>query len=308
MIKQLLEEVAAAPLDDASRQPAAGDPPAVDRRARRTACAGAARRAGAASRCRSPRTTPPSEGELRIAQAQLVGWLEGLFHGIQAALVAQQMAARVQLEQMRGGRPALPGGHRRGVIPGHARATGQPERRPRAQHRPVPLDRRVDAEDRFQVRRDPVVLVVRASPRRRPPARPGARWPPPPPRPAQASIGTSLGMSPNASTSAAATPSRSQYQASPAALVTPAAEISTRPDDDECVASATPASAVPTSAANSSGSRLAGPDQQLHRRHRDQLGPAVCDGLDAAVRRVPPQRVVRLVPHLPAVHDLHGER
>ena len=51
----------------------------------------------------------PSEAELRIAQAQLVGWLEGLFHGIQAALVAQQMAARMQLEQMRG-RPALPPG------------------------------------------------------------------------------------------------------------------------------------------------------------------------------------------------------
>ena len=51
----------------------------------------------------------PSEAELRVAQAQLVGWLEGLFHGIQAALVAQQMAARVQLEQMRG-RPALPMG------------------------------------------------------------------------------------------------------------------------------------------------------------------------------------------------------
>ena len=44
----------------------------------------------------------PSEAELRIAQAQLVGWLEGLFHGIQATLFAQQMAARQQLEQMRG--------------------------------------------------------------------------------------------------------------------------------------------------------------------------------------------------------------
>lgn len=43
----------------------------------------------------------PSESELRIAQAQLVGWLEGLFHGIQAALVAQQMTARVQLDGMR---------------------------------------------------------------------------------------------------------------------------------------------------------------------------------------------------------------
>ncbi len=43
----------------------------------------------------------PSEGELRIVQAQLVGWLEGLFHGIQATLFAQQMAARQQLEQMK---------------------------------------------------------------------------------------------------------------------------------------------------------------------------------------------------------------
>jgi hypothetical protein len=52
----------------------------------------------------------PSDAELRMAQAQLVGWLEGLFHGIQATLVAQQMAARMQLEQMRTGRPALPVG------------------------------------------------------------------------------------------------------------------------------------------------------------------------------------------------------
>ena len=50
----------------------------------------------------------PSDAELRIAQAQLVGWLEGLFHGIQTALFAQQMAARQQLEQMRQG--ALPPG------------------------------------------------------------------------------------------------------------------------------------------------------------------------------------------------------
>ena len=49
----------------------------------------------------------PSESELRIAQAQLVGWLEGLFHGIQTAIYAQQMAARAQLEQMR---RALPPG------------------------------------------------------------------------------------------------------------------------------------------------------------------------------------------------------
>ena len=50
----------------------------------------------------------PSESELRIAQAQLVGWLEGLFHGIQATLVAQQMAARAQLDTIR--QPTLPPG------------------------------------------------------------------------------------------------------------------------------------------------------------------------------------------------------
>ena len=54
----------------------------------------------------------PSEGELRIAKAQLVGWLEGLFHGIQATLFAQQLAARQQIEQMR-------------QIPGQPNPTGQ---------------------------------------------------------------------------------------------------------------------------------------------------------------------------------------
>lgn len=48
---------------------------------------------------------PPTDVELRIAQAQLVGWLEGLFHGIQATLFAQQMAARQQLEKIRGQLP-----------------------------------------------------------------------------------------------------------------------------------------------------------------------------------------------------------
>jgi hypothetical protein len=50
----------------------------------------------------------PSEAEMRVAQAQLVGWLEGLFHGIHAALFAQQMAARQQFEELR--RRGLPGG------------------------------------------------------------------------------------------------------------------------------------------------------------------------------------------------------
>lgn len=50
----------------------------------------------------------PTDAEIRVAQAQLVGWLEGLFHGIQAALFAQQMAARQQFEELR--RRGLPGG------------------------------------------------------------------------------------------------------------------------------------------------------------------------------------------------------
>src|ERR1041385_2956102 len=54
-----------------------------------------------------PLESTPSQSEIRIAQAQLVGWLEGLFQGIQAALFSQQMAARAQLEQMR---RALPPG------------------------------------------------------------------------------------------------------------------------------------------------------------------------------------------------------
>jgi hypothetical protein len=53
----------------------------------------------------------PTEGELRIAQAQLVGWLEGLFHGIQTAIYAQQIAARAQLEQMRRALPPGSGPH-----------------------------------------------------------------------------------------------------------------------------------------------------------------------------------------------------
>ena len=107
MIKQLLEEVRAAPLDDASRN-----------RLREIHKASITElEDGLAPELRDelerlslPFTddSTPSDAELRIAQAQLVGWLEGLFHGIQTALFAQQMAARVQLEQMRG--RALPPG------------------------------------------------------------------------------------------------------------------------------------------------------------------------------------------------------
>jgi Protein of unknown function (DUF2587) len=69
----------------------------------------------------------PSESELRVAQAQLVGWLEGLFHGIQTALFAQQMAARAQFEEMR--RRALPPGLSMpdgGAGPGGQEGPGQP--------------------------------------------------------------------------------------------------------------------------------------------------------------------------------------
>ena len=114
MIKQLLEEVRAAPLDEASRSRLR----AIHQRSITELEDGLAPELrDELERLSLPfeGDTPPSEAELRIAQAQLVGWLEGLFHGIQAALVAQQMAARLQLEQMRGGRPALPVG---GGVPG----------------------------------------------------------------------------------------------------------------------------------------------------------------------------------------------
>ena len=63
----------------------------------------------------------PTEIELRVAQAQLVGWLEGLFHGIQATLFAQQMAARQQLENMRGQLPPGAGRGPMGEVPGDQR-------------------------------------------------------------------------------------------------------------------------------------------------------------------------------------------
>lgn len=56
-----------------------------------------------------PINNEPSEAELRIAQAQLVGWLEGLFHGIQASLISQQMAATAQLDRMRQPKAIEPG-------------------------------------------------------------------------------------------------------------------------------------------------------------------------------------------------------
>ncbi len=110
MIRQLLEEVKAAPLDEASRQ----------RLKEIHAASIKELESGLApelveelERLSLPFTEEgtPSDSELRIAQAQLVGWLEGLFHGIQTAIYAQQMASRAQLEQMRRALPPGSGGH-----------------------------------------------------------------------------------------------------------------------------------------------------------------------------------------------------
>ena len=101
MIKQLLDEVKSAPLDEAARVRLSeiyaqsikeledGLSPELVEELERLSLPFATDQA-------------PSEAELRIAQAQLVGWLEGLFHGIQAAIFAQQVAAKAQLDQMRG--------------------------------------------------------------------------------------------------------------------------------------------------------------------------------------------------------------
>ena len=105
MIRMLLEEVKAAPVDEAGRTRLAG----VLRTSIGELKEGLAPELGEElDRLIEPFSEDtPSESELRIAQAQLVGWLEGLFHGIQTAIYAQQMAARAQLEQMR---RALPPG------------------------------------------------------------------------------------------------------------------------------------------------------------------------------------------------------
>ena len=124
MIKQLLEEVRAAPLDDASRN-RLRDIHASSIRELEQGLAPELREE--LQRLSLPFTdnTTPSDAELRIAQAQLVGWLEGLFHGIQTALFAQQMAARAQLEQMRRGLPPGVGPGQQGPEGGLGRGTGQ---------------------------------------------------------------------------------------------------------------------------------------------------------------------------------------
>jgi hypothetical protein len=109
MVQQLLEEVKSAPVDEAGRKRLAtvlhtsikelkdGLAPELDEELDRL--------------IQPFDESTPTESELRIAQAQLVGWLEGLFHGIQTAIYAQQMAARSQLEQMRKALPPGMHGH-----------------------------------------------------------------------------------------------------------------------------------------------------------------------------------------------------
>ena len=122
MVKQLLEEVRSAPLDEASRarlreihsssirELESGLAPELVEELRRITLP-------------FSETEIPTDGELRVAQAQLVGWLEGLFHGIQAALFAQQMNARAQLEGV--GRRSLPPGMAGGPWVGAEQQTGQ---------------------------------------------------------------------------------------------------------------------------------------------------------------------------------------
>ncbi len=121
MVKTLLEEVRAAPLDEPSRERLAeiyersiielSDALSPDLQQELKMLALPFRDGEV-----------PSESEIRVAKAQLVGWLEGLFHGIQATLFAQQLAARQQLEQIR----QLPPGQR----PGPGELPGQPTDRP----------------------------------------------------------------------------------------------------------------------------------------------------------------------------------
>ncbi len=115
MIKQLLEEVRQAPLDEASRSRLRE---IYDTSVQELADGLSPDLQDELTRLTSPFSSDavPSESELRIAQAQLVGWLEGLFHGIQATLFAQQMAARAQLEQMR--QRSLPAGAEERALPG----------------------------------------------------------------------------------------------------------------------------------------------------------------------------------------------
>jgi hypothetical protein len=123
MIRQLLEEVKAAPLDEASRNRLRE----IHQSSIKELESGLAPElVEELERLSLPfnEEHTPSESELRIAQAQLVGWLEGLFHGIQTAIYAQQVAARAQFEQIRRGLPQGMGAPH----PQQSQQPGQPQR------------------------------------------------------------------------------------------------------------------------------------------------------------------------------------
>jgi hypothetical protein len=127
MIKQLLEEVRTAPLDEASR---ARLREIHERSITELEQGLAPELRDELHRLSLPFRDEeiPTDAELRVAQAQLVGWLEGLFHGIQTALFAQQMAARVQLEEMR--RRALPAGTQLPGLGGRSMMPGMTPQQP----------------------------------------------------------------------------------------------------------------------------------------------------------------------------------
>jgi hypothetical protein len=127
MIKQLLEEVRAAPLDEASRVRLREIHQSSIMELEKGLAPELVQELDRLSLPFSDESVP-SEAELRVAQAQLVGWLEGLFHGIQTALFAQQMAARAQFEEIR--RRALPGGA------GLAQTAPGPDNQPRTGQSP----------------------------------------------------------------------------------------------------------------------------------------------------------------------------
>ncbi len=109
MIRQLLEEVRSADLDERSRDRMRD---IYEMSVHELASTLSPDLREELTRLTTPFTEDgaPSESELRVAQAQLVGWLEGLFQGIQATMFAQQMMARQQLEQMRQLQPGMPQG------------------------------------------------------------------------------------------------------------------------------------------------------------------------------------------------------
>ena len=111
MVKMLLEEVRAAPLDEPSRERLAE---IYERSITELSDALSPDLQNELKMLALPFRDGevPTEGEIRVAKAQLVGWLEGLFHGIQATLFAQQLAARQQLEQIR----QLPPGAQPGMV------------------------------------------------------------------------------------------------------------------------------------------------------------------------------------------------